>query len=288
MPNHDRPNTGRQDSRGSDISQKQFARPTVHYPEDLVHTPPAQYSNTPPKLDSRAPSFAGTDDDDDDEEFDWSGDEDLADEEAKFSEKMGVNLRVRRWTFWRFVRLSSCAHKSHRGHACSLFTILFSSLIGSIFLAGILVTPALLVHFFWYKPHPTSDRHYVDLNIEAWLFWAAANVVISWGLALIVDIIPALTRILISISWGHVSEKVKSHIELYDSVKDTFKPVLYAASAWLSWIILFQNIFKLYNSSVDGTSFAPYTDRVSPGKLSWVRGAKDIRRLLKLSNFCSF
>lgn len=125
------------------------------------------------------------------------------------------------------------------------------------------MTPALLVHFFWYKPHPTSYRHYVDQNIEAWLFWAAANVVISWGLAMIVDIVPSVTRILISISWGHVCEDVKSHIELYDSVKNTFKPVLYAASAWLSWIILFQNIFKLYNSSANGTSFAPYTDRVS-------------------------
>ncbi|KAG8218341.1 Mechanosensitive ion channel-domain-containing protein [Butyriboletus roseoflavus] len=236
----------RQDSQNSDISQKQSARPTVHYAEELDHAPSAQYVNTPPKLESRAPSFAGTDEDDGDrEEFDWSDDEDLADEEAKFEKQMGVNLRARRWTIWR------------------LFTILFSSLIGSVFLAGILVAPALLVHFFWYKPHPTSYRHYVDQNIEAWLFWAAANVVISWGLAMIVDIVPATTRILISIAWGHVSEKVKSHIELYDSVKDTFKPVLYAASAWLSWHILFQNIFGLYNSGASGTNSAPYTDRVA-------------------------
>lgn len=80
---------------------------------------------------------------------------------------------------------------------------------------------------------------------------------------MIVDIIPAIARILISISWGHVSEEVKSHIELYDSVRDTLKPVLYAASAWLSWIILFQNIFKLYDSNANGFSVAPYTDRVS-------------------------
>ncbi|KAF8450863.1 Mechanosensitive ion channel-domain-containing protein [Boletus edulis BED1] len=248
MPDPGRPLTKayRQDSGSSDISQRPSARPTVHYPEELVHSPSAQYSNTPPKLDSRAPSFAGTDeDDDDDNELDWSDDEDLANEEAKFSEKMGVKLRTRRWSFWR------------------LFTLLFSSLIGSIFLACILVAPALLVHFFWYKPHPTSYRHYVDLNIEAWLFWAAANVVISWGLAMIVDIIPATTRILISISWGHVSEKLKSHIELYDSIKDTIKPVLYAASAWLSWIILFQNIFRLYDGGANGTSYAPYTDRVA-------------------------
>ena len=111
MPDHDRPNTSRQDSQSSDVSQK-HARPTVHYPEQLVHTPPAQYFNTPPKLDSRAPSFAGTDDDDDDDdEFAWSDDEDLADEEAKFNKKMGENLRPRRWTIWRFVRFFACAHK---------------------------------------------------------------------------------------------------------------------------------------------------------------------------------
>jgi len=106
MSDHDRVNTkeySRQDSQSSDISQKQSALRTVHYPEELIHTPSPQYINTPPKLDSRAPSFVGTDDDDEEEEFDWSDDEDLADEEAKFSKKMGVNLRARRWTIWRFV-----------------------------------------------------------------------------------------------------------------------------------------------------------------------------------------
>lgn len=102
----------RQDTQNPDISQKQPARPTVHYPEELDDGPSAQYTNTPPKLESRAPSFAGTDDDDDGDEPDWSGDEDLADEEVKFGKQMGVNLRARRWTIWRFVRFL-CAHICH-------------------------------------------------------------------------------------------------------------------------------------------------------------------------------
>ncbi|KIJ70434.1 hypothetical protein HYDPIDRAFT_105154 [Hydnomerulius pinastri MD-312] len=240
----------RQNSQSSDPSEssvnKHSAKPTVHYPDDVHHGPAPNYYNSPPILESRASSIAGTDDEEEEEEeFDWSGDEDLVDEEAKFEKQMGVKLKSQRWSIWR------------------LFTLLFSSLIGSTFLAGILVTPALLVHFFWYKPHPTDHRHYVDRNVEAWLFWAAANVVISWGLAMIVDVIPAIIRILISISWGHVSEEFKTHIELYDSIKDTFKPVLYAASAWLSWIILFQNIFDLYNTDTSVTSYAAYTDRVA-------------------------
>ena len=51
------------------------------------------------------------DDDCDDVELDLSGDEDLADEEVKFGQQMGVNIRARRWTIWRFVRFS-CTQKS--------------------------------------------------------------------------------------------------------------------------------------------------------------------------------
>lgn len=84
---------------------------------------------------------------------------------------------------------------------------------------------------------------------------------------MIVDIIPVIVWFLISVGWGHVSEYVKNRIELYDSVKDTIKPLLYAASAWLSWIIIFENIFKLYKSG-DEASPAPYTDRVGVNPLT--------------------
>ncbi|KAL4082014.1 Mechanosensitive ion channel-domain-containing protein [Scleroderma yunnanense] len=235
----------RQDSQSpsSEQNTKQPAsqKLTVHYPDDVDQ---GLHFNIPPKIDSRASSVVGSDADDEEDDFDWSGDENLEDEEAKFEKQTGVKLQSRH-SLWR------------------LFTFLFSTLIGSVFLAGILVTAALLVHFFWYKPHPTDDRHYIAQNIEAWLFWAAANVVISWALAMIVDIIPFVIRMLISLSWGHVSEEVKTHLELYISVKDIFKPVLYASSAWVSWVILFQNIFHLHDTTNDIQSYAAYTDRVS-------------------------
>ncbi|KAG1715974.1 hypothetical protein ID866_1198 [Astraeus odoratus] len=234
-------------SSGSTQNAKQLAgqKPTVHYPDNVVPQPNPSHSNTPAKIDSGASSTAGSDGEDEDDDFDWSGDEDLEEEEAKFEKQTGVKLRSRR-SLWRCVLCRPSARVDR-----------------SAFLAGVLVTPALLVQFFWYKPHPTDYRRYVAQNVEAWLFWAAANVVISWGLAMIVDIIPVIMRMLISMSWGHVSEEVKTRIELYNSVKDTFKPVLYAASAWLSWIILFQNIFHLHNTSPDVQSYAAYTDRVS-------------------------
>jgi hypothetical protein len=145
---------------------------------------------------------------------------------------------------------------------CRIFTFLFSTLIGSLFLASLLVAGPILVHFFWYVPHKSAHRRYVLDNVEAWLFWAAANLLVSWFLALLIDIVPAVTRTVISIAWGHVSEYVKSRIEMYNSVKDTIKPVLYAASGWVSWIILFESIYGLYNANDPSASRASYTQRV--------------------------
>ncbi|KAI6004122.1 hypothetical protein EDD15DRAFT_2222691 [Pisolithus albus] len=239
----------------SERNTKQSAgqKPTVHYPDDVGRTPSPSYFNIPPKIDSAASSAGGSDgEDEDDDNFDWSGDEDLAEEEAKFEKQAGIKLKPR-YSLLRFV-LSALPGSRPSLNRFRLFTFLFSTLIGSVFLAGVLVTPALIVHFFWYKPHPTDHRHYVTQNVEAWLFWAAANVVISWGLAMIVDIIPVVIRMLISMSWGHVSEEIKTRIELYNSVKDTLKPVF--------WIILFQNIFRLHDSS-GVQSYAAYTNRVA-------------------------
>lgn len=100
-------------------------------------------------------------------------------------------------------------------------------------------------------------------NVEAWLFWTAANVSVSWFLALIVDIIPSIIRFVIVLVWGHVSEAVKNKLELYASVKDTVKPLFYAAGSWVSWVIIFVNIFHLYDQDDESASRASYTPRVS-------------------------
>ena len=97
-------------------------RPTVHYPDDVkVHSgsEPLSHLRT---LDndsadvlpsaggfgfgsgSRAPSLAGTDDENDgDEDYDWSDQEDLIDEEARFEKQMGVKVVRKGWGFRRYV-----------------------------------------------------------------------------------------------------------------------------------------------------------------------------------------
>ncbi|KAI0028303.1 Mechanosensitive ion channel-domain-containing protein, partial [Vararia minispora EC-137] len=235
-------------------------KPSVHYPDDIA-TPTYRYASHGsdiPTFDTENPmgpsgrklerqNSIATDDGDDDEDhndYDWSADEDLGEEEAKFEQRMGKNTRPKGW----FRRLLS---------------MLFGSLIGTIVLAGILVAGPILVYEFWYKPHPSESRRYTLDNVEAWLFWAAANLVISWWLALIVDLIPSTARWVVGAFWGHVSEAVKSNIELYNSVDDNIKPVLYAASGWVSWIIIFENIYTLHSTDSSVPSRASYTDRLS-------------------------
>jgi hypothetical protein len=130
-------------------------------------------------------------------------------------------------------------------------------------MAGLLVVPPIIVHFYWYKPHPSEQRRYVKDNVQAWFFWAASNLVISWWLALIIDLVPIVARFIIAAAWGHVSEFVKNRIEMYNSVKDNIKPAFYAASGWLSWTIIFGSIFKLFNPDDSTQSRAGYTFRLS-------------------------
>ncbi|KAJ7638469.1 hypothetical protein FB45DRAFT_902962 [Roridomyces roridus] len=220
-----------------ELDEKGKNRASVHYPAGVAEDAIEHHHE---ELHSAASSVAGTDDEDD--AYDWSDEEDLVDAEAKFEEHIGTPRKKSGWGPKRIL------------------TLLFSSLIGSTFMAGVLVTPALILHFFWYKPHKTEFRHKVTLNVEAWLFWAAANLLISWYLAMLIDIFPSFLRLFISGLWGHVSETIKSRFEMYNSVKNTIKPLFYAASAWVSWVIIFQNIFQLYGE--DKRNRQGYTDTV--------------------------
>ncbi|KAF8897125.1 Mechanosensitive ion channel-domain-containing protein [Infundibulicybe gibba] len=233
--------------RPDETDSKPTRKPTVHYQDSPTHpAAPAYHAryDSGDLLSSRPPSIAGTDDEDEPEDYDWSGEEDLVDEEAKFEERMGVKQKPQGWGPKRIL------------------TILFSTLIGSTFLAGVLVTPGVLIHFYWYLPSPSPQRLYIKQNVQAWLFWAAANILISWYLAMIIDIIPVISRFAIAGFWGHVSEYVKSRIEMYDTVKNTVKPLFYAGSCWLSWVIIFENIYHLFNSDQPQLSRARYTARV--------------------------
>lgn len=81
------------------------AKPTVHYvdsntarPAGLVQASSSRFQD---EVSSRPPSIAGTDDEEEEEVYDWSGEEDLVDEEAKFEERMGKKQKNKTWGFKR-------------------------------------------------------------------------------------------------------------------------------------------------------------------------------------------
>lgn len=83
-------------------------KPTVHYPED-VHLADfrEQSENDSNSIagTSRPASIAGTvtDDEEDREDYDWSGEDDLVDQEAKFEERMGTHQKDKHWGPRRYV-----------------------------------------------------------------------------------------------------------------------------------------------------------------------------------------
>lgn len=251
---------------------------TVHYPDEQggrlhnILSPGSQDGPDEAFTDighsSRAPSFYDIEYGDDEEEmYDWSDEDDLVDEEAKFKTKIGSTKKERKG--WGFKR---CLYFSF-GSLCSslLFTegsgirriviFFFSTLIGSTLLAGALVAVPILLHIYYLKPHRTSHREFITGNVSAWLYWAAANVLISWYLALLIDIVPIVTAYAVDVVWGDVSEAFKSKVEMYEAGKGWVKPLFYAGTAWLSWFILFEKIFKLYNHAHEANSRARYTPR---------------------------
>lgn len=134
--------------------------------------------------------------------------------------------------------------------------------MGSTLLSALFSSIPIFLHFFYLKPHPTNHRHYIADNVSAWFVWLAANTLMTWYLAAIVDVIPLVLPFMIYVVWGVISEGVISRIEIYNAIKGRFKPVLYAAFAWGSWVIIFAGIYGLYNHREPNNSFAGYTRRV--------------------------
>lgn len=139
------------------------------------------------RSESEASSFSQDElGDDEDVLYDWSGEEDLVDQEAKHEEKLG--LRKGRKKGWGPVRcvlrpllsLSLLRPPSSPADpppsAASLFTALFSTVVGSTVLAGCLVAVPLCVHYLWEKPHPTDHRKYVSVRRPPTLLLASSPV----------------------------------------------------------------------------------------------------------------
>lgn len=88
---------------------------SVHYVEPPATAVPSYLpQKQATELASYPPSLAGTDEEYEDDDYDWSGEEDLVDEEAKFEHRMGVKRERKGWGFKRLGFWCSSSSYSHR------------------------------------------------------------------------------------------------------------------------------------------------------------------------------
>jgi len=146
---------------------------------------------------------------------------------------------------------------SHR-----IATFFLSTLIGSTILAGLIVTAPILLKFLWLDKDPNPHRIEIYDQVAAWTIWVAVNLLISWALAFIINLLPTVFKLLIVLAWGDLSETMKTRLELYDAAKGTFKPMFYGASGWLSWVIIFHGVYGLYDVHDESQSKLQYLNRV--------------------------
>ena len=96
--------------------------------------------------------------------------------------------------------------------------------MGSTLPAGVIVAIPLILHFYYLVPDPTQHRQ-TSLTTSP-----PGCILLSWYLAMIVDIIPVFCEMVIDLAWGEVTETIWSRIKLYNAVKDDIKPVLHNES----------------------------------------------------------
>jgi len=79
----------------------------IHFPEGVENSPPDPYSRQDSDVTG---SLSIATDEDDSEHYDWSDEEDLVDEEAKFRGQMGQKTKKSGWGFKRSAD-SYCSHQ---------------------------------------------------------------------------------------------------------------------------------------------------------------------------------
>ena len=83
------------DEKEDSPSSQQNKGPNVHYTANSAATPAYHFEP------SRPPSLAPTDDDSDPDDYNWSDEGDLEEEETKFEAKMGIKQKRKGWGFKR-------------------------------------------------------------------------------------------------------------------------------------------------------------------------------------------
>ncbi|MBW0542438.1 hypothetical protein O181_082153 [Austropuccinia psidii MF-1] len=191
------------------------------------------------------------------DDYDWNNDDDL-DGDVKFADLHELKPTSKHHPRKSFAR---------RFSPYKIFKFLLITFIGNIFLSIILLIPPFILRFrgfyqFGDSPHQIHTRYIYD-NVAAWMFWASYNLLASWVLHLLIELVPRLLVFLVDVIWGEVSEVIKTYVENFRMFKPWIKYMFYSAMLWGSWEIIFSGLYQLHSHDDSGQYRAPYTDVVS-------------------------
>ncbi|KAI9308763.1 hypothetical protein BJ944DRAFT_155602 [Cunninghamella echinulata] len=168
---------------------------------------------------------------DDDDEFDWNDDPDKPTTlNRKITKRERIQKAMQRPCCWSYLS--------------SFMKRLIIGLIGSL----IFVAIALLVYY--YLPTPTeeeqNDPRFANIrsNVQLWMYWAAFMWHIGWITSMILEAIPSIVSLWVKIFVGRRSEKVKSRLEYYMSMKPYIIILFLGAWNWGSWAFLLDVLYS--------------------------------------------
>lgn len=176
----------------------------------------------------------------------------------------------------RFTDLNDDPNRDHNNHRRKTLARRFSpyrivkfiitAFIGNILLSVVLLIPPLSLRYDGYyksgdDPAAVHSRYIYD-NVAAWMFWASFNIVTSWLLHFLIELVPRLVVLLVGVVWGDVNETIKGRVETFQTAKPWVKVIFYSAMSWGSWEVMFRGIFGLYSTMENGQYRAPYTETI--------------------------
>ncbi|KAI8968319.1 Mechanosensitive ion channel-domain-containing protein [Mycotypha africana] len=168
---------------------------------------------------------------DSDHEFDWNDD---PDQQAKPKRRKTARER-----FTAVMRRPCCWH-----YLSPIVKRILIALFGSC----MFITVAIVIYFT--LPEPTEaqqqDPNFTNIrsNVQCWMYWAAFMWHIFWITTWMLDLVPSIVSLWTKLFRGRRSERVKSYMEYYMSLKQYFALVFLAAWNLGAWAFLIDYPFK--------------------------------------------
>lgn len=232
-----------------DYNQSTPARqhPTLADPHDYKTYQPELHPDHHSETDAEGQSY---------DDYDWDNDDDLEGDArfADLNDEKDAGHHHRRRTLAR------------RFSPYSIVKFLITTFIGNIFLSLVFIIPPIILRYGGHHQSgispSASNSKYVYDNVAAWFIWASYNILSSWVLHFLIELVPRAVVLLVGIVWGDVNEAIKGRVETFHAAKPWIKVIFYSAMCWGSWEVIFRGIYNLYSLTEDGHYRAPYTETI--------------------------